>query len=490
MAAAWLAGRFYFRGRSTTPADHGDTFPKALLAMGTRVLPELYPYFVATVVAPAELMQLVEHELSGPSPKFLKAELGILDLDSGRYVASCEGVVPRRVLEHIESEGGVSGTALLAHFGRPPYGYTPNVVKACVAGLLRGGKIRIQPEGGGEITAIRDAGVRDLFEKVPDFRRATFFPAGEDDVGVPARARICKFFERELKHPMEREDDAIADAVAQLFPAQAQRLRTVLFQLDKLPGSRAAPSQLTKLNDAFEQCVRSCRQTKPTVMLVKKHLDVLQDGVSLLNVFDAELTDDAVRAVRDAATVSEHHIAQLRASAALDGETAQAAQRIEAQLKLDRAWREIGAIAADLKAVQKAYVTERGRLLSFQEQLVEQARGRVKARNGFGTLTADQAHKVLKPLTEAVTSTTAEAVAPPLSALKESFEVAIRRAEETANERLDEILSEGSRPIIVKVDLGIRNREVATEAEVESLVLSIRERLMVHVGAKQRVRIL
>jgi hypothetical protein len=77
-----------------------------------------------------------------------------------------------------------------------------------------------------------------------------------------------------------------------------------------------------------------------------------------------------------------------------------------------------------------------------------------------------------------------------LSALKESFEVAIRRAEETANERLDEILSEGSRPIIVKVDLGIRNREVATEAEVESLVLSIRERLMVHVGAKQRVRIL
>ncbi len=71
---------------------------------------------------------------------------------------------------------------------------------------------------------------------------------------------------------------------------------------------------------------------------------LLQDGVSLLNVFDAELTDDAVRAVRDAATVSEHHIAQLRASAALDGETAQAAQRIEAQLKLDRPWPEIGAI--------------------------------------------------------------------------------------------------------------------------------------------------
>ena len=387
VAAAWLDGRFYFRGRSITPKDYGDSFAKALLAAGNRILPELYPHFVATAVVPTELLQLVEHELSGPSPKFLTGELGILELDSGRYVAACGGVVPRRVLEHVESEGGVSGTALLTHFGGPPYGYTPNVVKACVAGLLRGGKIRIQAEGGGEITAVRDAGVRDLFEKDRDFRRASFFPAGDDDVGVPARAKICKFFERELKHPMEREDNAIADAVAQLFPAQAQRLRTVLSQLDKLPGSRATPTELTKLNDAFEQCVRSCRQTKPTVMLVKKHLEPLQDGVKLLNVFDAELTDEAVRAVRDAATVSEHHIAQLRAVAALDGEAAQAAQRIEEQLKLDRPWREIGAIATDLEVGAR-----RVRRRAGQAAPVAGAARRASTRPGEGSRRVRHAH--------------------------------------------------------------------------------------------------
>ena len=490
VANAWLDGRFYFRGRSITPKDYGDSFAKALLAAGNRALPGLYPHFVATAVVPTELLQLIEHELSGPSPKFLTGELGILEVDSGRYVAACGGVVPRRVLEHIESEGGVSGTALLTHFGGPPYGYTPNVVKACVAGLLRGGKIRIQAEGGGEITAVRDAGVRDLFEKDRDFRRASIFPAGDDDIGVPARARICRFFERELKHPLEREDNAIADAVAQLFPAQAQRLRTVLSQLDKLPGSRVTPPELTKLNDAFEQCVRSCRQTKPTVKLVKKHLDVLQDGLQLLNLFDAELTDDAVRAVRDAATVNEHQIVQLRAVAALDGEAAQAAQKIDEQLKLDRPWREIGAITSDLKTVRDAYIAERSRVLRWQEQLVEQARGRVKAREGFGTLTADQAHKVLRPLNDAVTNTTAEAIAPTLTSLKEPFEAALKRAEDDANERLDGILSEGSRPIIVKVDLGIRNREVGTEAEVESLIANIRERLLEQVRAGQRVRII
>ncbi len=67
----------------------------------------------------------------------------------------------------------------------------------------------------------------------------------------------------------------------------------------------------------------------------------------------------------------------------------------------------------------------------------------MKARDGFGTLTADQAHKVLRPLTDAVTSTTAEAVAPSLTSLKEPFEVALKRAEDEANERLDGILSEG-----------------------------------------------
>ena len=308
-------------------------------------------------------------------------------------------------------------------------------------------------------------------------------------MGVQARAKICRFFERDLKHLLDRDDNAIADAVAQLFPAQAQRLRTVLTQLDKLPSRRTTPAELTKLQDALEQCVRSCRQTKPTVKLVKKHLEPLHDGVTLLNVFEAELTDDAVHSVRDAAAVRDHQLAQLRAVGVLEGESAAGAEKVEAQLGLERPWREIGSIAADLATVCDAYSAERARRLQAQEQRVEQARGRVKARDGFGTLTADQAHKVLRPLTDVVTSTTAEAIAPPLSDLKEPFEAALRRAEDEANERLDGILSEGPRPLIVKVALALRNREVATEAEVEALVASIRERLLEQVRAGQRVRI-
>jgi len=78
------------------------------------------------------------------------------------------------VQEHIKKEGGLSGGSLLAHFVGPPYAHPDNVVKACVAGLLRAGRLRIQPEAGDDITAVRDAGVRDLFDKDRAFKVRRF----------------------------------------------------------------------------------------------------------------------------------------------------------------------------------------------------------------------------------------------------------------------------------------------------------------------------
>ena len=98
--------------------------------------------------------------------------------------------------------------------------------------------------------------------------------------------------------------------------------------------------------------------------------------------------------------------------------------------------------------------------------------------HGFSTLTADQAHSVLRPFTGAVTDTTAEAVAPPLTALADPFTLALQRAESQANDLLDEILSAGNKPLIARIDLQLRNREVATEADVQALVEEIRERLL------------
>jgi hypothetical protein len=490
IAAAWMAGKLYFRGRAISPSEQGASFATALNTMANRVLPDLFPHFTPMQIEPKELAQLLAPDLSGPSHKFLSAGLGILELDSGKYAPTASGVLPRRIQEHIEAEQGLGGNTLLAHFGGPPYGYTVGVVKACVAGLLRAGKLRVQTEGGAEITAIRDAGVRDVFEKDQTFRRATLLPAGQDDIGPQSRARICKFFEEHLQHTMDRDDNAIADAVSTHFPALAQKLRAVLAALDKLPGSPAPPAVFEQLGQALEHGVRICRQTKPTVKLVKKHLDALRDGVQLLHIVHAELTPDALAAVQRANEVLTHNAAQLTAVGVEPSNVQAAAARIRAQLESEKPWRGIQALQDDLAEVRRCYEAERQRLLERQEQQAEAARARVKGRQGFSTLTADQSHRVLRPLATATTNTTAQAIAPPLDALQAPFAQALERAEEHANEELDKLLSQGDKPVIRRVDLRLQNREVATEADVDALVDEIKNRLLEHIRAGGRVRLL
>ena len=101
----------------------------------------------------------------------MQSDLGILDLDAGKYIPTCAGEVPNRIWQHIQTEGGLPGNILLTYFGSPPYGYAPDVVKACLAGLLRASKIRIRPESGPEITSMRDPGARDMFTQDRDLKR-------------------------------------------------------------------------------------------------------------------------------------------------------------------------------------------------------------------------------------------------------------------------------------------------------------------------------
>lgn len=67
------------------------------------------------------------------------------------------------------------------------------------------------------------------------------------------------------------------------------------------------------------------------------------------------------------------------------------------------------------------------------------------------------------PLSRA--ETTVEAIAPRRIDLREPFSLALRSAEDHANDILDELL-----PFISHVQLDLRNRELQTQAEVEALL--------------------
>ena len=139
--------------------------------------------------------------------------------------------------------------------------------------------------------------------------------------------------------------------------------------------------------------------------------------------------------------------------------------------------------------MREAYVAERRRVLANHGDLEESIRARVKAREGFSTLTADQSHHVLRPIAEALPSTSEDAVSPGLMELRDGVRHALATAEEEANDRLDQILSEGKEPPIRKIELRLRNREIASLAELDEVLEEVRDRVEPELRAGRRVRL-
>ena len=488
IADRWMGGQIYFRGRSLTPGDLGSTFANALLVAAERVLPEIFPHFITTNLTPAEALQPLRTDLAGISSKLVQ-ELGVFELDAGRYEPACSGLVPRQIRERIEAEGGLGATTLLARFCGPPHGYTVNVIKACVAGLLRAGKIRVVREGGVEFTSYAQSGVQAAFDKDREFRRNSFYPA-QVPPNPQLRARICKLLEQHFGIEVERDDGLIADAVAAHFPEAARTLLEVEGRIVALPGVEP-PVVFTALRNALAVGIRNCRQATRTVEALGKHLDALGDGLSALAEYNAELTDDARKAVVRLVETRDHHAGQLREVGRLDSAGEAALARIVAQLSRERPWKDIAAVDADVQALRAAYVEERRARITWQEGQVEQARARLRGREGFTRLGSEAAHKVLGPLTRASTNTSDTAIAPSLQALHDPFLLALARAEADAGVLLDDLVSQIGGFVIRKVDLqrSLQNRELKTEAEVETLVDEIREQLLAPLRGGAHVRI-
>jgi len=491
VADAFMAGTLYFRGADVDPTVYASTFISALVKAGTTHLPALYSQFVPTNVTPGELEQLVQPQLAGPARKFFSEDLGILEQEDGRIVAACAGIVPKRVLEQVEREQGISGQALLRHFGEPPYGYPAAVIKACIAGLLRAQKIRIEFVDHKQATSIADPGISDFFKKDRDFKGAEIYPAGEARIKAKDRYRIADLFQTVFDLKIEPDNEVIADALPDLVLAKQTMLTTVERRLNRLPGHPEVPAILNKLHRAFEDCLRS-RQIEAMVLAVVKHLDTLRDGVGRLNAVHSELTDEVINDVRRAKKIFDVQLPQIITIGEQTAALQDAERRIADQLRSDRAWADIRDLDDDLDAVLARYRELRLAQIGKQETIAEEARARIKAVPGFEKLNSDQRHAVLRPVTEHLVETTEGEVEPSLDAIVRGLEERIDRTVQGATKRIDALTSENTGEIIVPVDLELRNRVLSSESDVHALIDEIRERLLSQInreGPRVRVRL-
>lgn len=487
IAERFMGGQIYFRGRNIDKHQFGNAFAVVLKGVGESILPTLYEKYVDIAITDTELKQLLEKELSGISDKFMSQKLGIFELDAGKYQPSCKGDVPNRILQYLTDNNGSGGTNLLQHFGGSPFGYGSDVVKACVAGLLRASKIRIRPESGSDITSMRDPGTKDVFTKDSQFKRADILLQSGQGINARDRNKICKFFQESLTAELDRDNDAIADAVFHYFPGKVKVLQELEAKYNQLPNRPKLPEALNKLRQALIDCSRS-RQVEDTLIAVKKNLDALRDGIEQLGIINAELTEEKIKAVRQACEIQNHQLAQLK-EIGKAAEVTPEIRALEEHLNLERPWRDIESLKPHLKIICDRYQQLRQELIDKQEQQAQKIETKIKRRNGFGSLCDQKGSYVLEPVKKARHHIDNDALYPNLLQLKDT--TSLKDAEREANDKLDRVLAEETNVQVVSINItkDLIDREINSQEELDALVTELRDRLLNRLKEGVRIRI-
>jgi hypothetical protein len=482
-----MAGELYFRGRQESPRELGSGFGAALTAVGNRVLTQLYPHIITYGISDRDIAFLIDNaELSAPSPSLGQGRLGLLKLDAGRYEVTTEATVPREVLAFITGNSGVTGSTLLEHFGSPPHGVPPDVLKATVVGLLRGRRARIELEAH-ELTSVFDEGARELLKET-GLRKARLFPNTTEVLQPKDRNAICNLFRDALGADVARNDEAIANEAVRRFADVRDRLTALGERFRRLPPGIKYPKSLADLERALKAARRS-RRVEPTVAALKRDLPVLREGLPLLRRMETDLDAAALEALNAANAVLQFYWPQLlplAPPAALH----YAARALREHMASERPWEGIAELRTHVQAIQEHYRDRRQTTLQEHTARVEAAVDWIKRRDGFERLDPDAQYDVIAPLREhAALDTDAKAIQPELAVLDSLFQGRLDKALEKAMSRQDELLEKIVGKPTVEVSLQLGGRLITTPAELDRLLEDIRRQIAHQLEANHRVRL-
>ena len=225
-------------------------------------------------VSPGELQQIIVNtDLVGISCKFLPEGLGIFEWTTG---STCP---PAAVWSSSGSSARSSrnpGSAS-SNSSRPRWTalrHVPNVVKTCVAGLLRGSRLTIQPEGGTARPAVRDNNTQDVFEKIQLFNRGLL--TSRQDRGHAPAGRSTLLQER-FQVAIEHDDHSLrTPSRPTSTPPSAACTSSIASPSSPAPSLARPP----RPPGAFEDTLRRLRNA-PDGRCVKRHLAALKAWPSL-----------------------------------------------------------------------------------------------------------------------------------------------------------------------------------------------------------------
>lgn len=495
----WMGGQVYFDGTAAPPRP--GNFEAVVRAEAEDRLPQIYHRFSQgnVRITEGDFEQLLKRDTAGLPLCFFEQPggLGIVYNDGGRIHFRCTGPVPQAVMNLLQERTYISGDQVLERLAGAPYGYSLLVLKSAVVGLLREEKIRILNETRNVISTIGDPGALNLFRNNREFQKSEIEMRQGDGLGPRDKNAIRQFFEQTLGVTgVEGGTDELADLADKHFPSLKSRVRNLETKLLSL--GLKVPGGLGELDEALGE-VQGTPQHESKLTRLKAKLEVLRRGYAQVQEAEEALTPETVQELRALGYGVNELVRQL-AEIGEDGSVREEASQIRDQLAQAEAWRGWADAKPALQKLTQYYREVRLDLIARQRKVLGEGLDSLKLRSGFSDLEPDQQYQAKSQLEKAVTEGDPDAVAPSLVVLEQGprrVTEALARAHKLVDDFLSELARQreeagGGVPLYGRVSvvrLGLSNRVIKSEAELESLLDKVRQQCLKELQSGQQVRL-
>jgi hypothetical protein len=268
MIEALEKGVGMFRGVSRGASSLGKNVGEIFKAQFDVAFPDLYPKLElgSRPVTGKEVDEILKAaNLSALSPIFYDGDKGLsLVVKQGeQFAANAEAEVAKEILNYINREHAygnkVTGKILEEHFSGIGYGWDREIVKLCLAVLLRAGSIEVTYQGR-RLRNYQDPQARAAFATVPSFRGASFSP--RESVGLKTLTTAVQHLEDLTGEEVDIEEGAIAARFKKLAEEEIKLLLPLaaIVQANRLPGSEVVEDYRQTISGiqaaASDDCVR------------------------------------------------------------------------------------------------------------------------------------------------------------------------------------------------------------------------------------------
>ncbi|WP_419174435.1 BREX system P-loop protein BrxC [Desulfosediminicola sp.] len=495
----WIQGVFFFDGHSFEMSQAGASFENALKAEIEKNIGQLFHKFSQghISITESDYRQLLEKDTSGLGLVFFDGDggLGIAQNDAGRIIFKCGGQVPRSLFQYLEERTYLTGEQLIKYFGADPFGYSTSVIKASVIGLLREERLRVIDNKKNEITSIQDPGAKSLFEQHREFLRAEIEINKEITLTGRDRTTLRKFFENSLglSH-VESESDKLADLVFKHFPEWKDKVSELTNKLGSL--NITVPEEMKDFNKALTACLEN-RQVQKTLERVKGNLKIIEKGVARVKEIEESFNEDTEKELRQLKNILEVQVKQLE-QVEEESTIQDSISSLTSHMQSSTPWRGY----ADVKPMAVAVVVHykqirKGYKIQQQDELDTQL-SQIKLRPDFGELELDKQQEVLHRISKVFIDVDEEAVQPQLLLIKQTPD-RIREATSEAHRFMDQLVNESGangdgpepdnpKPRVHTIRLGLRNKIISDENELERVFASLKEQCLKELNAGIKVR--